>query len=428
MRRGKVAVARAACAAALVAFVAFAPPALGDEPDAEAHDRFDYDTERLEPAGFPLVGGDSDIGFEAGGVATFTRFGRGIRPYEWNLDILAAVSTKSGPSGKLELTQQNYFWQIDIPGLNDGALRMTPALSYTSTINKGYFSLGNASSPDRPAVIHGDPGRYFQYEDRAAMVRELTRIRFRPPFDLMVATNYRAESPLIYPGSKLAEDAAAGRVRGVHPMSLLTLAGGVIYDSRDNEYFPRTGALHQIGLRFVGGIPFDEDVRYGALGAMLAMYRSIGGPFVLAGRVVVDAQFGNVPFYDLFTGEPFNQDQIIGGSAGVRGVPEGRYLGKIKAIGNVELRAMFFDFHILGQAFHLGGDLLFDTGRVWMDATFSSPEDGDGIGLKWGAGGGLYLRWGQAAVFRVEAAYSPDAVSANPSFPVGLYVQDGVMF
>jgi len=421
MTRPKTAFARVAIAAALLSV---APAARAED----AEESFDYDTPRLEPAGFPLVGGDSDIGFEAGAVGTFTRFGRGIRPYEWNMDILAAVSTKSGPSGKLELTQQNYFWQIDVPGLLGDKLRMNPALSYTSTINKGYFSLGNASSGARPAVVRGDVGRYYQYEDRAAMVRELTRIRFRPPFDLMVATNYRAESPSIYPGSKLAEDAAAGRVRGVRPLSLLTLAGGVIYDSRDNEYFPRTGSHHQIGVRFVGGAPFDEDVRYGAFGAILATYKSIGGPFILAGRVVVDAQFGNVPFYDLFTGEPFNQDQIIGGSAGVRGVPEGRYLGKLKAIGNVELRAMLIDFHILSQAFHLGGDLLFDTGRVWTDATFSSKEDGDGLGLKWGAGGGLYLRWGQAAVFRVEAAYSPDAVAENPSFPFGLYVQDGVMF
>jgi hypothetical protein len=38
------------------------------------------------------------------------------------------------------------------------------------------------------------------------------------------------------------------------------------------------------------------------------------------------------------------------------------------------------------------------------------------------------LRWGQAGVFRLEAAYSPDAVSENPNFPIGLYLEDGVMF
>ena len=34
----------------------------------------------------------------------------------------------------------------------------------------------------------------------------------------------------------------------------------------------------------------------------------------------------------------------------------------------------------------------------------------------------------QAAIFRIDAAYSPDAQAENPSFPVGLYVADGTMF
>jgi hypothetical protein len=43
-------------------------------------------------------------------------------------------------------------------------------------------------------------------------------------------------------------------------------------------------------------------------------------------------------------------------------------------------------------------------------------------------GGGLFLQWGEAAIFRIEAAYSPDAVSENPKLPLGLYVSDGLMF
>jgi len=178
----------------------------------------------------------------------------------------------------------------------------------------------------------------------------------------------------------------------------------------------------------VQGLPFDAGVSYGALGAIFAFYRSIGGPFVLAARALLDAEAGRVPFYDLFMGEPFTQDQIIGGSAGIRGVPEGRYLGKLKMLGNVELRAMLLDFRAFGQSLHLGGDIFFDTGRTWADYTFSAPEDGREIGLKWGAGAGVYFRWGQAGVFRLEAAYSPDAAAENPSFPIGLYVEDGVMF
>jgi hypothetical protein len=389
---------------------------------------YDYTTSRLEPAGFPLIGGNSDIGIEIGAVGTLSKLGHGIRPYEWNMDLLAAISVKTGPTGKPELTQQNYLWQIDIPGLRGGTLRLNPSVSYIDTVNEGYFGLGNASTAIRPATAAGDSGRYFEYVDRSFLVRELTRVHLYRAFDLMVGTAVRFENPSAYAGSALAVDTAAGRVRGLQALALPMLSAGIIYDTRDNEYFPRRGSFHQIGLRSVQAIPFDSDVRYSAFGAIFAAYRPIGGPFVLAGRALVDAEFGNVPFYDLFSGEPFNQDQIIGGSAGIRGVPEGRYLGKLKALANIELRALLIDFHLLGQVFEIGGDLLFDMGRTWLNYTFSAPQDGTSIGLKWGAGGGLYLRWGQAGVFRIEAAYSPDAAAENPSFPVGLYVEDGVMF
>ena len=137
---------------------------------------------------------------------------------------------------------------------------------------------------------------------------------------------------------------------------------------------------------------------------------------------------GNVPVYDLYTGGVFLTDEMVGGSSSVRGVPNGRYSGKIKAFGNVELRAMLLPFHLLGAQFTFGGNILFDTGRLWSDYTFHSRLDGTGIGLKWGAGAGVYLQWGQAALFRLEAAYSPDATSENPGLPLGIYVEDGVMF
>jgi hypothetical protein len=41
---------------------------------------------------------------------------------------------------------------------------------------------------------------------------------------------------------------------------------------------------------------------------------------------------------------------------------------------------------------------------------------------------GAFLQWGQAAIFRVDVAYSPDAVAENPKLPIAFYVQDGMMF
>jgi outer membrane protein assembly factor BamA len=207
------------------------------------------------------------------------------------------------------------------------------------------------------------------------------------------------------------------------------VGGGLIYDTRDNEVFTHSGAFHQIGVRAVQGLPYDAGVQYGAAGANFSWYVPLfHRAAIFATRLAVDLEFGNVPFYDLFTGGPFQTYDMPGGPSGIRGVPSGRYLGRIKALGNAELRSLPIGFHLFGQSFRLGGDVFFDTGRIWLDYTFRSPLDGSGLGLKYGAGAGLYALWGQAALFRVEAAYSPDQVSENPGFPIGIYVEEGTMF
>jgi hypothetical protein len=390
-------------------------------PDAE---KVDYATARYEVAALPLIGGDSDIGFEFGAVGTLSHFSNGTVPYEWNMDLVLAASVKSGPSGA-EITQQNYQWNIDVPAVGGGAVRINPQVSYNRTVNQLYFGIGNATSPSPPI---GAAARYFEFDDRQARVRDLNRIALGGPIDAMTGVTYRFEDPGPYPSSKLAQDVAAGKVIGVDPMSLVTLAAGIVYDTRDSEIFPRQGSYHQIGLRGTLGVPFDAGVRYGAAGAMLATYKPIGGPFILALRGVADLEFGGVPVYDLYTGGPFQTYEMPGGSAAIRGVPDGRYSGLVKVFGNAEVRALLVRFRIAGQRFRVGGNVLFDAGRLWADYTFTSPLDGRSVGVKWGAGGGLYLQWGQAAVFRLEVAYSPDAASENPSLPLGIYVEDGVMF
>jgi Omp85 superfamily domain len=397
------------------------------EAAAKREDVPDYDTPRIEPAGFPLIGGDSDIGFEFGAVATLTKFGNGVSPYLWNLDVLVAASVKSGPEGA-EVAQQAYLVQLDAPKFNGGRVRVNPQIAFERTINMGYFGIGNASNAVRPPLPQAQAGRYFEYDDREARLRELTRIEIGEPWQLMVATTLRYDAPNAYPNSRLTEDVAAGRVRGLRDAGLGVLGVGALYDSRDNEYFPRRGSFHQMGVRGVFGIPGDAYARYGALGVIAATYVPVGDPFVFAARGLIDAQFGNVPFYDLRSGGPFWSYGLLGSGRGVRGVPIGRYAGPLKVVGNLEMRSLFATTHIFGQLFRFGANVFLDAGRLWSDYTFSAPEDGTGLGIKWGAGGGGYMVWGQAAIFRMEVAYSPDAVAENPTLPVGIYVEDGVMF
>jgi hypothetical protein len=387
----------------------------------------DYVTRRVEPAGFPIIGGNSDIGLQLGGAVTLTRFESGVTPYAWNMDMVATASFKDRPGGT-DVAQQAYLWQWDVPKLLGGKLRLNPLISYERTINQGYFGLGNASSPDRPEVVNGDRGRYFQYVNSEMRVRQLARYAIGGPWQLAIAGTFRAVSVESYAGSKLEQDNLAHTVRGDRTTGLPTLATGVIFDTRDNEIFPHQGSFDQIAIRGAQGLPPSTSIQYAAFGASIAHYFRLGPESVLAVRALVDLQVGHVPFYDLYTGGPFTPYDMPGGPSGVRGVPSGRYLGPIKAIGNVELRSIFMGFRVVGQSFRFGGSAFADAGRVWSDYSFASPLDGSGLGVKYGLGLGAFLLWGQAALFRVDLAYSPDAVAENPGFPLGLYVEDNVMF
>lgn len=392
----------------------------------------DFKTDRYEPAGLPLLGGNSDIGFQFGAVGTLSHYANGITPYAWNMDLVVSASIKNGPRGP-ELVQQSYQWNDDVPGLLGGKLRVNPQVSYQRTINQGYFGLGNAASGAVPTNYSGPPGRYFEWIDSIANVNLSGRVNLTGPWSENSAVGFRYMNPTAYADSKVARDAEARNpdgspvIRGLEPLGLTQLATGVIYDTRDNETFATRGAYHQLAIEYVQGIPTSADVAYGEAQLYVCGFRSLG-PFVLAGRLVGDLQFGNVPFYDLFMSGPYSQSEAIGGAAAVRGVPVGRYSGEIKVYGNAELRSMFIKFSLLKQKITLGGDALFDTGRSWVDYTFKSPLDGNGVGLKYGVGGGIYVLWGQSALFRIDAAYSPDAAAENPHFPLGVYVMDGTMF
>jgi outer membrane translocation and assembly module TamA len=76
----------------------------------------------------------------------------------------------------------------------------------------------------------------------------------------------------------------------------------------------------------------------------------------------------------------------------------------------------------LGKALTLGVVPFFDAGRVWADTKPQPELDGQGVGLKYGAGGGLRLQSGSSFLIRLDVAASPDAS------PVSGYFSAGQMF
>ncbi|MGH7272585.1 MAG: hypothetical protein ACREJ3_19320, partial [Polyangiaceae bacterium] len=275
MKRGTLTEVGRALAAAAWAGAMFTSSRVMAQVPPAADDAVDYWTRRFEPAGFPLIGGNSDIGFEFGGAATLSYFARGVRPYAWNMDLLASASLKGGPSG-IELAQQSYLWQLDWPGLFGGGVRLGPEAAFSRTINEGYFGLGNASIGAPAPSSTPNPDRYHEFIENVLLLRSSIRVELRGPFAALFNVEYRYVVPETYAGSLLASDQRAQAPSGgpvlyaTGPMSLGGLAGGFVYDTRDSEIFTTTGMFHQVGFQLVQGAPPSDGVRYGEAGAILA--------------------------------------------------------------------------------------------------------------------------------------------------------------
>jgi len=389
---------------------------------------------RTEIAGVPIVAGNSDIGLQIGGGGFLTRIADGELPYRWKTDLIVSVSIKPRPGGEsgYDIAQQAHDIRFDIPRFLGSNLRVMPGLFVERHVNAGYFGLGNAA----PALPMSDGTFGRRYQSITEEVRGRLNVRF-PLYgrlDGMVGIQVRYTNATAYGYSKLEADSrviepdGSPRIRGLNPIAAAIPAVGVVYDTRDNEISPRSGAFDIYGLRFAAGAPTSEGILYGGGSAVLRRYKRLPGPFTLAGRFVGDFIVGHAPFYDLAQGVTFTPVDLIGGQGGLRGVPNGRYTGKIKMLASLELRALITTFGFLGQSFRFGAQTFVDVGRIWADFKYDPVRDGRGVGLKYGVGGGFYIIWGEAAVIRIEAAFSPDAVSANPGFPIGLYAADSHAF
>jgi hypothetical protein len=397
-------------------------PAHPGKPDVSAS--APLNPERYELAGFPIVGGNTDIGVQFGGAATLTRFHDGAFPYDWNIDLLLSASVKDDAG--FRLVQQSHVLRLDAPNVWSGRARLDTRASYQRTIDAGYYGIGNAI----PAPLSSNARRY-QYLQEEPRVRNFSRLHLQHGLDLAAGADLRYEAPQVYAGSKLADDrmAAPGQtpVLGADSGLLAGIAGGIMIDTRDSEFVTRRGIFYQVGVGATVGSM--DRVAYGNASCVLSHYAPLGPDLVFASRFVAAFQFGRVPFYDLAQGGTFEAQYLLGGESGIRGVPQGRYAGLVKTVANLEIRGTPFPrFELLGQRLRVGTTTFLDVGRVWAHYSVISSADGTSLNLKYGIGGGVFLQWGEAAIFRIEAAYSPDAVAENPKLPVGIYVSDGLMF
>lgn len=377
--------------------------------------------EHNELAVVPVAGGDTDIGFGAGFFGSLTRLAPGARPFVWRVEAGGFISFKSRPDQPLDVPYQDVYMLATVPGLFGGRGRLELRPSYTHETNLRYHGLGNGSVAIEPL----DPARDYYTRTHPAVISRL-RLRMFGPLDALAGVTFVYNQIDYQPGSTLARDVASPDpvVRDLlhveRSFGLPLLETGLVLDARDDEIAPSRGQYHTAKVRVSPG-GLGAPYHYAQLSVIGRFYVPIVPRRLTAAlRLVGDGLFGDVPFYEL--GRYAEDTSAVGGPNGVRGVPSDRYLGKVKAFGNLELRWTAAHVQVLGSRYGLGAVAFCDAGRVWARTSATPELDGTGPGLKYGLGGGLRIEKGSTFVVRGDVAWSPDAR------PVGGYFLAGHIF
>lgn len=383
-------------------------PRLEDEPE---HDEFNL---------VPVLGGSTDLGFGGGYFAGLARVKQGVVPFLWNIDSSGLITFKYSSHSGFSSPYQDLYARLTIPRLFGGPLRLEVRPSYTWE-NIDYFGMGNASS--RQNADDNPNPNYSKYQRGHPQFDVDVRTRIVDHFSARLGFRYIYNAINVPEDSQLAEDRRSGsaevkRLIGeTDSHSVVLFKYGLQFDTRDNETTTHSGTFDTFDLKLSPGGTGAFPYRYGEATVNLRVFVPLGTRRVtLAARAVGDWMFGDVPFYELAR---FDDTYALGGTLGVRGIPAQRYYGKRKVLGNLELRLEVATFRALGKRLALGLAPFFDAGRVWAD-THAQPElDGQGLGLKYGYGGGVRVQSGSSFVIRLDVAASPDANPLSGYFSAG---------
>ncbi|HOX19794.1 MAG TPA: BamA/TamA family outer membrane protein [Gemmatimonadales bacterium] len=252
----------------------------------------------------------------------------------------------------------------------------------------GYFGVGN-DSPYDAAIEDGNSNYYRVRRGRLGGRVEVTR-RIAGHLEAAVAagivgTEFTAlPAPTLFGtevGSELDETDYTGSLR-------------LVFDTRNREYNPATGALLQAGA-LVGN----------AYGRYYGDFRGFVSPFystVVAGRLTAVTTAGSPPLsadYELQLWEESRWQ--YGGQETNRGLAGGRLIDADQLSASLEVRQTILDVGDFGAA---GLIAFLDVGRVFPEGELSLTTDGMVVT----GGGGLMFRALKAGIMTLNFAGGPD--------------------
>ena len=336
----------------------------------------------------PLVSYNSDTKL-ALGAAGQVQWTGATKPYSAQLGVQVLFTTGG---------QQGHWIRYDAPSFLGTPLRVWARAEYYRERYAPWYGVGNHTSDD--PLDHPGVGGHEAFDyDRIVPIGRLGASYpiAGSAFRVFAFATFKNVIVHVYPHSLLASEQPYG-IAGGHE---LELSAGVYYDTRDNEAVPSRGWYLSLSGRAAGPL---STYTFGGATARMLHFAPLAPWLVLANRVEADFLTAGAPFFELPNFGDIDAIDGVGGLVSERGVPQDRYVGRVKAIATAELRARFAHGTVRGGPLSFGGVVFLDLGRVWQPGLFDSRP---GLEVHPGYGVGLRL-WRRAFVLRADLASSPD--------------------
>ena len=322
----------------------------------------------------PVVGWDSDLGFQYGACVDIFNYGDGTNYPSYNYKVNLEASTYTGGSSLLRCYGD---FKTLIP---DGKLFFD--CTYFNAKKFDFYGFNGYASPYfGPSFGHNEGEKSEFYWMRRNQFRLVTSVQRRITGNLhwaagfgyynIVTGNVNLEG---YNGQntlyQMYRNAGLIRDNEAHGGNVLQLKAGLVYDTRDHDSDPTRGV--NIEATLVGTPDIIDRKGYSNLG-----FTFVGSQYVpvwkdkltFAYRLGIQTKLaGEIPYYfinnlnTLFFRKVYTEG--LGGNASVRGINRNGVIGNGMAWLNTEFRWRIVNFRFINQNFHIALNPFFDMGQV----------------------------------------------------------------
>ncbi len=344
---------------------------------------------RVDLAVLPGASYSSDKGFGAGLAGAIYVRSPGYLPYKYALTLQLFATTRG---------IQDHTLTLDAPRLFGSSWRPIVTVGFLRDALRPYYGIGNEAPLATPA---GQSATDFLTYGLTSWYAQLSvEDHLAGPWKLNFLYGFHTLGMSVKPKTLLALQHPVGTDGGRSGRLDVEL----IYDTRSEEASPTSGQYAALSLHGESPILGSSFTNGGVAGEVHEYFSPgrLGPRLVLAGRLIGDVTWGDVPvaMLPLFGGR--TEVEGVGGGTSVRGLPRYRYVGAAKVVGNLEVRSRFVRLTVFHRSLDLWGVAFLDAGRVWAHVA----SDGPLWNIHTSRGLGLRVAWVEDFVIRLDYGFS----------------------